>query len=316
MTKVLLAGIGAGIAAALLYLAPIGGTFLAFPLFLLTGLPIGIAGLGWGVVAGAVAVLAGAVVVFFAVAGLAAAIFLLLFGAPALWLSRLALMSRPADTSSPDGPRQWYPLGRLLMHAAGAAAIGLVLAGALIGFDPQALTREIAGALADVLARLPAVGAPPTVADVTPYVRFNVAIMPVTVAVLLVAVLVFDLWLAAVIARVSGRLVRPASPLWTAALPNQALIPLAIALPLILLPGIPAEMGKVLVGTFGGAAALTGLAVLHALTRGMAGRVLLLSITYVLVVVTGLPLILLAILGVAEASLHLRARRFAAAPPD
>ena len=54
MTQVFLVGIGAGIAAALLFMAPIGGTVLAFPLFLLTGLPIAIAGLGWGVIAGLV----------------------------------------------------------------------------------------------------------------------------------------------------------------------------------------------------------------------------------------------------------------------
>ena len=45
--RIILVGIGAGLAAALLFLSPIGGTLLAFPLFVLSGFPIAIAGFGW-----------------------------------------------------------------------------------------------------------------------------------------------------------------------------------------------------------------------------------------------------------------------------
>ena len=51
--QAILIGIAAGFAAALLFLAPVGGTPLAFPLFVLTGLPLALAGLGWGLTAGA-----------------------------------------------------------------------------------------------------------------------------------------------------------------------------------------------------------------------------------------------------------------------
>ena len=47
MIQIILVGIAAGVAGALLFLSPIGGTTLAFPLFTLCGLPIAIAGLGW-----------------------------------------------------------------------------------------------------------------------------------------------------------------------------------------------------------------------------------------------------------------------------
>ena len=87
MMQTILVGIAAGIAAALMFLAPIGGTVLAFPLFILTGLPIGLAGLGWGVRAGAVAVFAGTLAIFFALSSVAAAAFLLLFAAPAFWVA-------------------------------------------------------------------------------------------------------------------------------------------------------------------------------------------------------------------------------------
>ena len=151
--QTILVGIAAGIAAALMFLAPVGGTVLAFPLFILTGLPIGLAGLGWGI------------------GGRrrrrrspgrwrssprcrpsAAAAFLLLFAAPVFWVARLALLSRPADGAEPDAPREWYPLGRLLMHLAAAVAIGVVLVGILIGFDRATLTAEVTQALVELFA--------------------------------------------------------------------------------------------------------------------------------------------------------------------
>lgn len=316
MPQVFLVGLGAGIAAALLFMAPIGGTLIAFPLFLLTALPIGIVGLGWGVIAAGVAAVAAAAIVYVAVSWIAATVFLLLFGAPIVWLARLALLSRPVDQGSPAGARQWYPIGGLLMHAAAAAAVSLVLTGLLIGFNPSALTREISNALVSLLASLQEVGRPPTVADVAPYVRFNVAVIPVTVGALMVFVLVIDLWLAAIVARASGRLAHPAQPLWTVVLPPYALIAFGVGvLMTLLLSGGIEEVGKVVLGAFGGAAALQGLAVLHALTRGMGGRGVLLAITYILIVLPGFPLVLFAIAGVAENFLQLRARRFRGAPP-
>jgi hypothetical protein len=60
---------------------------------------------------------------------------------------------------------------------------------------------------------------------------------------------------------------------------------------------------------------MVGLAVLHALTLGMAGRGVILGVSYALIFFSGLPLVLFAALGAAENFLQLRARRFAGAPP-
>ena len=57
MVQLVLIGIGAGLAAALLFASPIGGTSLAFPLFCVTGVPIAIAGFGWTPLAAAIAAL-------------------------------------------------------------------------------------------------------------------------------------------------------------------------------------------------------------------------------------------------------------------
>lgn len=313
--QAILVGIAAGVAAALMFAAPIGGTALAFPLFVLTGLPVALAGLGWGTAAGAAAAIAGTTIIFAALSPVSAASFLLLFAAPVFWIARLALLSRPLDAADPDA-RQWYPLGRMLVHLVGAVAIGIVLVGIVIGFDRAAMTAEVTQALLQLFSGMQAKGPPPTADELRPFVTFYLAVMPFTVAALLLVMLTFDLWLAGVVARASGRLRRPRERLWTVELPPQALVALAAFVLLAFLPGTGGEVARVVAGALAGAAALTGLAVMHALTAGMGGRTALLVLVYVLIVFSGLPLVFFALLAVAEAVFHLRARRFKGAPPQ
>ncbi|HVY56863.1 MAG TPA: DUF2232 domain-containing protein, partial [Xanthobacteraceae bacterium] len=96
MAQILLIGIGAGAATALLFAAVASGSLLSVLLFYLAPLPIMIAGLGWSHWAALVAALvsaSGLAVVFgpfflFAV--------LVAVGLPAWWLAYLALLARPA----------------------------------------------------------------------------------------------------------------------------------------------------------------------------------------------------------------------------
>jgi len=314
MTQILLIGIAAGAAAALLFLAPAGGTVLAFPLFALTGLPIAIAGLGWTVIAAIVAAAVGTATIVALTDWIGGVVFVFLFAAPMVWLTRLAGLSRPIDPSEPDGGREWYPLGRLLLHAAIAVAIGIVVVGVLVGYDPAQTVEEITAMFVDWLAQGNSANSPPTAADIEPFVRLNVALLPSTLAILALAMVIFDLWLAALVARMSGRLHRPQERLWMASLPNSALFGLAAALIVSLIPGALGQVGAAFAGALGGAVALVGLAVMHALTIGMARRAALLSIVYVLLFLLGFPLIVFAIVGIGETFWRLRERRFGGAP--
>jgi len=315
MTQILLIGIAAGAAAALLFLAPVSGSALAFPLFALTGLPIAIAGLGWTALAAIAAAVVGAAVILALTQWVGAVTFLFLFAVPMVWLTRLANLSRPHDPSAAEGAHEWYPLGRLLFHAALVVAVGIVIVGVSIGYDPATLVDEITAMFVDWLAGEGA-AAPPTAADLEPFVRLNVALLPSMLAILSLAMVVFDLWLAALVTRTSGRLRRPQERLWTANLPNAALFGLGGALAASLLPGALGEAGAVFAGALAGAVTLVGLAVLHALTIGMAGRRALLAVTYVLLVLSGLPLILFAIMGIGETFWRLRERRLGGASPS
>lgn len=315
MMQIALVGVGAGFAASLLFISPLGGTLLALPLFVLSALPVAIAGLAWSSLSAAIAAAGAAGTIAVAISVPSGIIYLALFGAPMAWACRLASLSR---TNESTGATEWYPSGRILLHGAAMTAIGLIIVGFIIGYDPETFTAEITAALVDWLAQAPSPdGSPaPTAAELQPFVRFNVVAMPFTTAALLVIILVFNLWLAARIAEASGRLARPRDRLWTAVLPNEALVAFAVAAIVSFVPGAVGYSAGVVAGAFGGALALIGLAVLHATTMGNTVRLLILVAVYVvLVFFGGLPLVLLAVLGIAESVLHLRARRLGSAPP-
>jgi hypothetical protein len=310
MTQIILVGSGAGLAAALLFASPIGGTSLAVPLFAVTGMPIAIAGLGWTPIAGVVAAVAGSVAIFAAVSPMAAAVFLFLFAAPTAWLAYLAGLDRQRGDS-----QEWFPLGRLLIHAAAAVAIGLLVIGYLVGFNPERMTSEMADALSEWMASQPNLDSVPSRGEIEPFVRLNVAALPYTLAALALIILVFDIWLAGLVTRTSGRLPRPRERLWTVSLPIGAALTLVLASIASFLPFPLGEIAALGAGALGGAFLLLGLAVLHALTIGIGGRAALLTINYIVLILLGFTAILVIALGLAETLFHLRARRLGGAPP-
>ena len=158
---------------------------------------------------------------------------------------------------------------------------------------------------------------PPTAAEIEPFVRFNVVAMPFTTAALLVIILVLESLAAARIAEASGPPRASArSPLDGGAAERGAHRLRHAAVLAAFVPGAVGYAAGAVAGAFGGALALIGLAVLHAMTIGNSVRLLILVAVYVLLVFFGgLPLVLFAVLGIAEAFLHLRARRFRGAPP-
>lgn len=308
MVQTIFIGIAAGLASALLFLSPISGAAIAFPLFALTGLPLAIVGLGWGTLAASLAAAAAAVVIFTTV-NIAALAFLALFGVPVVWLTRLVLMSR-AEEGAGTG-RQWYPLDRILLHTAVASALGVVFVGFLNGYQAEAMVQEATARLTEALAQLQSAETALTAADIESMVRVYVAFLPFLLALFMTAVTVLDLWLGSLVARASTRLPRPRDRFSMVVLPNQILAGFAVAFVLaFVLPEGPGQIAAVFAGAFAAGLVLVGLAVLHVVTSGMGGRIPLLILIYILLVFSGLPIALFALLGAAETFLHLRARRF------
>jgi hypothetical protein len=316
MRQVIFVGIGAGIAAALLFLAPAGATPLAMPLFLITGLPIAIAGFGWSIIAGGLSALTSTVGVGYFLSPTAALVLLALFGAPMAWIAYLAGLSRAVDPANAASPREWYPYGRLLFHLAIAVALGVSVVGARLGFDPDALAINAADEMAKVFAEMNAVD-PPTADQLLPSMIIFVAFLPFVGGLSLVLLSVLNAGLAARIVRASGRLQRPAQPLWTTPLAREILAGFAIATVIALFaPDVPSRFAQVFAGAFTGALVLVGLAVVHAVTLGMVARPGLLGAVYALVVLYGLSLPILAIVGAADFFANFRARLGSARPPS
>src|SRR5437773_4243537 len=114
MMQLVLIGISAGAATALLFASVASGALISVLLFYLAPLPILIAALGWSHWAALVA----AVTASTALAAVFGTFFFIAFlvgvGLPAWWLGYLALLARPATSATPDG-LEWYPAGHLIV---------------------------------------------------------------------------------------------------------------------------------------------------------------------------------------------------------
>ncbi|MDJ1156963.1 DUF2232 domain-containing protein [Chelatococcus sp. SYSU_G07232] len=311
MTTILAIGTGAGLVSALLFAVVITGSPLAVLLSYIAPLPVLIAALGWNHRAGIVATAAGALATAFAFSLTAGVTFALGVGIPAWWLAYLALLGRPASA----GEVEWYPLGRLLGWIAAVAAL-VTLAGALaLGGSYDSYLSTMRQAVETILSGRP--GAPASGTTELPggmpmadLVRIIVALVPIMTAASLVPMLAANLWLAAKVVSVSGRLPRPWPSIPDLALPREALPALAVSIVAALVAdGFPALFAQALAGALSTAFALQGLATVHALTRGKTSRGALLGAVYLLVVVFLVWVLpLLALGGIAEALFRLRER--------
>lgn len=307
MFKTIIIGIGAGFAAALLFAAVATGTMIAFPLFLLAPLPIALATFNWGWMSGAAAALASSAALLVTISLPVGAAFAVLFALPIVWISYLAGLSRPGSDPAQPGLREWYPLGRILLQAACGVAAAVIIVGFLIGYDVGALARELTEAFTQVATADPG-ALPMSVENIGPVARFTVALMPYTATALALVILVFNAWLAARLTALSGRLQRPWTPLWTATLPSWFVAIFVGGVIIAFVPGWLGHAGAAVAGASGFAFALVGVAVLHALSRGKAGRNLLLALGYLVVVLFGISIVLAAFVGIADSYFHFRSR--------
>src|SRR6186713_2608816 len=116
MIAIILIGLAAGCASALMFASIISGALISLLLFYLAPLPLMVAALGWGPLAatiGGIAAAAGLGAIF----GLPYCIaFAITVALPAWWLGHLALLGRPlpdpaAGNGAPAAPQfEWYPV--------------------------------------------------------------------------------------------------------------------------------------------------------------------------------------------------------------
>lgn len=321
MTRILLTGIGAGAASALLFASAASRVLLSVVLFYMTPLPIMIVALGWSHWAGIIAAVTAAAMLG-AVLGLPfSAVFLVLVGAPAWWLGYLALLGRPVAGGG-AAQLEWYPPGRLVLWAAviGAATT----AGALATFwgDEAAIRRSLMATLELILRAGPdASGVPQLPPELSSVgnrdlvVDMMVRILPPAAAVTAALTQTANLWLAGMAVRLSGRLRRPWPDLTALSLPPLAAMLYGILLAGAFLPDLPGLVARLFAATLTTAFAMVGFAVLHTVTRGVQGRTAILAGAYACVSFLLWPVLVMTVLGVAETLLGLRRRFPKRGPP-
>jgi len=302
----ILIGLGAGLAAALLFAGIATGTSLALPLYFLSPLPIAIAGLGFGTWAGAAAAATAAVLIAALFGPLFGGVQLAMFGIPVAWGAHLVGLSRPADD---DGKVEWFPLSQVLVRVAVVVAAGVVVLMPLMGMNPANFSKQLMAAIEEWMQS----GGEPldaaTRAEAAQVIDIMVALLPAISAFSALTFTVMNLWLGGHVARMSGHLPRPWMPMWTVTLPKHAVTVLGIAvLAAFVLPDIGSQIAVALAGAFTLAFALSGYGALHALLRGRPGRVALLILVYATSFIFAPAIIAAALLGIADSLLQFRFR--------
>jgi hypothetical protein len=211
----------------------------------------------------------------------------------AWWLGYLTLLARP----SPDGggTLEWYPVGRLVLWAAVIGALVVAAAVPLFGTDAESLRATLRKGYERIISDK-------SVIDLL------VVAVPPAAAVFSTIVNLINLWLAARIVRVSGRLARPWPDLAALSLSPVALALLAAAIAGSFAPDLVGVLSGMLAASLLMAFAILGFAVLHAITRGLSSRPVVLAGVYAAALLIGWPVLIAALLGFADTILDIRGR--------
>lgn len=330
MTRDSLIALALGLVAAVAFVSATAGPLpMRLILFLVTPLPLLMAGLGWGVRASLIAGLAGAVVLA-AFGPMVAAVFAVSQAVPAAVLSHLAMLSRPAASGPTSDParalnreptsapaadpvaREWYPPGRLVIWAAIMAAIPALIWTIVADANSEdiktALTAALEAAFKAGSIEAPG-GGPWTPEGIARISSIVYAALPGGSAIAWMSSLLLTLWMAGRIMRSAGLLTRPWPDLASLEFPKSvALVFAAVSLAAIL-DGPAGIAGRAFFGAFLLAYLLLGLAIIHFITRGANWRPFALWALYTgLLFISGLVAVPVALIGLTDSLLQLRRR--------
>jgi hypothetical protein len=320
MIAILLIALAAGAASALMFASIISGALISLLLIYFAPLPLMVAALGWGPLAATIGGIMAATGLG-AIFGLSLCIaFAIMMALPAWWLGHLVLLGRPVANGAPSGngaapvspTLEWYPIGRLLLWIAGFAVLITMATLLTLGTDAATITETLRASLLRILGLRDAASGD----EITQRIDAFVMIAPALGTNSTIIMLTLNLWLAARIAAISGRLLRPWPDLKSVDLPPMTFVALSAAIAFCFSGGLLAMLAQAATAALMMTYALTGFAVLHTLTLGSRNRGLWLSCTYATVVVSGgwLVVAMLA-LGLADAVFGIRQRYLRGRPP-
>jgi hypothetical protein len=318
MIAIILIGLAAGCASALMFASTMSGALISLVLSMLAPLPLMLAALSWGPLSatiGGIAAASGFIAIFGMSYGIAFAIAVAL---PAWWLGHLALLGRPVPARESGGRApsaqdniEWYPIGRILLWIAVIAILSSFASWLVIGKDDASIAAALRSGLTKVLSTRDGL----TSGDIERLADAFVAIFRALATMLVVTTLALNLWLAAKIAATSGRLRRPWPDLKSTELPPMTLVALCVTLAFCFAGGTVSIAAQIMAAALLMVYGLVGLAVVHTLTLRANSRAFLLTGTYGALVLLPWTIILMTVLGLADAIFGLRQRYLRGKPP-
>jgi hypothetical protein len=319
MTNTFFIALALGLVAAVVFVSATTGPLpVRLILFLITPLPLLLAGLGWGVRAALLAALAGTGLLI-AAGPMVAAVFALSQAVPAAVLSYLALLNRPVIAAGEDAaepakapPREWYPPGRLVVWTAIMAAIPAAIWTLIADANSTEIKQALETALAEAFKVGSITGPGGTPLDAESVAQISAIIyaaLPGGSAIAWMSGLLLTLWLAGRIMLASGQLTRPWPDLSAMEFPPGTALVFAIALGAAFLAGPAGLIARAFLGAFLLAYVLLGLCVLHYTTRGSKWRPFILWGVYItLLILSAYVAIPLALIGLSDRFLNFRRR--------
>jgi len=315
----ILVGLGAGLISALLLATLVSRSSFAILLVLLSPLPLFIAGFGWSWISALVGSLVAAAVLAFVTNFNFGFSYLLSVGGPAVWISYVALLGRPASESAdPEVQRQggteWYPVGSIIAWLAIAAglqgALFVLLSGGFSLEGYMAANRPSIATAVDTMDRLVRRPAATDPAQREALVNVMAMILPVATAAMTLLILVVNTWIGGRVAARSGQSARPWPDIAAFELPRTFLYAtIALLAASFVASGVLAMIVNAFLVAFVIAYMLQGLAVIHYATRGIAGRFAIVTFAYALLFLfQGVTAVLYALVGLAEPMVRLRER--------
>ncbi|MEM7192475.1 MAG: DUF2232 domain-containing protein, partial [Pseudomonadota bacterium] len=310
MSAHLLIGVGAGLVSAALFTSAAMSAMVLGLVLYLCPLPLCLAGLGWGRQSIAVAGLVGSAVPLLFLGLGPALIYMATIALPTVLLVYLALQYRtaPDPAGGADPIVYWYPMGRLV-------AAATILAGTIATLMVLSLGPDMASYSAFIDGLMPVIHDAMSSSDVVwteeMTDQFKTLIgraLPAVMAIVWSTIALFNIWLAGKIAKGSGHVLRPWPDLHALELPNAMVIAFALSLALSFVPGLLGLIATGFTGAFMFAYLLQGLSIIHFYTLGMPFRAGLLAVLYLAILFLGWVAIIVAILGLSEPLLGLRAR--------
>jgi hypothetical protein len=295
----LIAGIFAGVVAAILSLGATVPSTLSFFLYAATALPIFISGLGWGNRSAIISIVTAIVLAAIAVSpkfALTISLFTLL---PAGWLAHLANLARPAsEIGGPDDMLAWYPLSSILLHLCAIVSLAVIVLGMMMGYGP-----ELVSGVVDAMLKAGSGPSGTTLPEGVSADQLKAALLtmlPMMQGGFWVVLLFAAYYFATRIAQATGKSLRPREDMRAALrMHRNSIFVFMIAITPTFFGGVIAIIGAVVCGTFGAGFLLSGYASLHHRLKGKDARLPVLILAY-LAGLFVIPLLIIVFLGMSD----------------